>query len=263
MRRAERATRHRVASFDPLCTLVLLHRPDHAWPLLVAANRDELAHRASRPPARHWPDRPEVRAGLDLVAGGSWLGVNDWGVIAAVLNRMGTLGPEAGKRSRGELVLEALDHAEAAAAAAALADLDPRAYRPFNLVVADREEAFFLCHAGDGAIRVARLPPGLTMLTAHGPNDPACARIRRYRPLFATSAPPDPERGDWSDWQLLLASRASATGDPRDALCIVTEGPYGTVSSSLIALPAGPDRGAVFLHAEGRPGEVPYLPVPP
>lgn len=246
-----------------MCTLVLLHRPDHSWPLLLAANRDELATRPARPPGRHWPDRPEVRAGLDLLAGGSWLGLNDWGVVAAVLNRIGTLGPEDGKRSRGELVLEALDHAEARAAAAALADLDPRAYRPFNLVVADASDVFYLCHAGDGTIRVTRLPEGLTMLTARGPNDPACARIRRYRPLFAATAPPDPERGDWSDWQLLLASRASASGDPRDALCIVTEGAYGTVSSSLIALPSNNDREAVFLHAEGRPGEAPFLPVAP
>jgi len=56
----------------------------------------------------------------------------------------------------------------------------------------------------------------------------------------------------------LLASRATATGDPRDALCVVTEGAYGTVSASLLAVPAGPERATVFLHAEGRPGETPF-----
>lgn len=244
-----------------MCTLVLLRRPGHLWPLLLAANRDELASRPARPPGRHWPDRPEVRAGLDLLGGGSWLGVNDAGVVAAVLNRVGTLGPADGKRSRGELVLEALDHAEAEAAARALSDLDPRAYRPFNLVVADAQTAFCLRHPGDGTIRVDRLPAGLTMLTAREPNDPSCPRIRRYRPLFASAAPPDPDRSDWSDWQLLLASRASATDDPRDALCIVTGGDYGTVSSSLVALSARPERTPLFLHAEGRPGEAVYAPV--
>ncbi len=246
-----------------MCTLVLLHRPDHDWPLLLAANRDELAGRPARPPGRHWPDRAEVRAGLDELAGGSWLGVNDSGVVAAVLNRTGTLGPADGKRSRGELVLEALDHREAAAAAEALVDLDPRAYRPFNLVIADRDGVFCLRHAGDGAIRVDRLPPGLTMLTAREPNDLGCPRIRRYRPLFLAAPPPDPERADWSDWQLLLASRARSGEDPRHALCIVTEGEYGTVSSSLVAISSRPERPAIFLHAEGRPGEVPFVPVAP
>src|SRR5919108_5501887 len=103
-----------------MCTLVILRRPDHRWPVLIGANRDEMIDRPWQPPGRHWPDRAEVVAGRDLLAGGSWLGLNDWGVAAAVLNRHGSLGPAAGLRSRGELVLEALDHADAARAPAAL-----------------------------------------------------------------------------------------------------------------------------------------------
>ena len=85
-----------------MCTLVILRRPGSPWPLLLAANRDELRTRASMSPARHWPDRPHLRGGLDVLARGSWLGINDDGVVAAVLNRRGTLGPAPDKRSRGE-----------------------------------------------------------------------------------------------------------------------------------------------------------------
>ncbi|HUK60145.1 MAG TPA: NRDE family protein, partial [Stellaceae bacterium] len=114
-----------------MCTLVMLRRPGHAWPVIVGANRDEMINRPWEEPARHWPDRPEVVAGRDTLAGGSWLGLNDFGVVAAVLNRHGSLGPAPGQRSRGELVLEALDHADAREAAAALAALEPGAYRTF------------------------------------------------------------------------------------------------------------------------------------
>src|SRR5437764_11706760 len=103
-----------------MCTLVILRRPDHHWPVLIGANRDEMIDRPALPPGRHWPDRPEVVAGLDQLAGGAWLGLNDLGVAAAVLNRQGSLGPAPGPRSPGQLVLEALDHADAADAAAAL-----------------------------------------------------------------------------------------------------------------------------------------------
>src|SRR5690349_16414791 len=127
-----------------MCTVVLLRRPGHDWPLILGANRDEMASRPWRPPGRHWPDRDDVVAGLDLEAGGSWLGLNESGVVAAILNRTGTLGPAPGRRSRGELVLEALDHADAADAAGALTALDPAAYRPFNLIVADNRDAFWL-----------------------------------------------------------------------------------------------------------------------
>jgi hypothetical protein len=245
-----------------MCTLVALRRPDAAWPLLLAANRDELRGRPSRAPGRHWPDRPHVRGGLDLEAGGTWLGVNDDGVAAAVLNRRGTLGPQPGKRSRGELVLEALDHAEAYLAAEALRGLDPAAWRPFNLVVADAVDAFWLRHAGDGRIQVQAIPDGLHMLEAGELDDPASPRIARFLPQFRFVDAPDPGGGDWSAWQALLAGRASPTGDPRDAMCIVTDGEYGTVSSTLLALPRHVTEPPVYLHADGRPGEAAFEPVP-
>ena len=144
-----------------MCTLVLLRRPEARWPLIIAANRDELSTRPWQGPARHWPDRPDVVAGKDMTAGGSWFGVNDDGVVAAILNRPGTLGPAEGKRSRGELVLEALDHAEAKVAAEALSDLNPESYRPFNLVIADRYDAFWLRHAGSNASLRIKTPAGV------------------------------------------------------------------------------------------------------
>ena len=65
-----------------MCTIVLLRSPGQAWPLLVAANRDEMLTREALPPGRHWPDQPDVVAGRDLVAGGTWLGLNDQGPVS-------------------------------------------------------------------------------------------------------------------------------------------------------------------------------------
>ncbi|HEX6144454.1 MAG TPA: NRDE family protein [Geminicoccaceae bacterium] len=270
-----------------MCTLVLLRRPGHAWPLLLAANRDEMLSRPWRPPERHWPDRPEVVAGQDELAGGSWLGINDHGVVAAVLNRRGSLGPAAGKRSRGELVLDALNFEDAASAAAALADLDPDAYRPFNLIVADPVNAYWLRHAGglpgfgfraaDGtwreveaahmpreahgaepppSIETRPVPDGLSMITARDLNDPASARNRLHRPRFQAAPLPDPDTSDWSGWIACLASRDSEDGDPTNAMTIVTGRDYGTVCSSLVALPKeGPPK---LWFAAGRPDQTPF-----
>lgn len=246
-----------------VCTIVLLRRPGHAWPLLLAANRDEMLDRAWRPPGRHWPGQPDVVAGLDEAAGGTWLGLNDAGVVAAVSNRRGALGPAPGLRSRGELPLAALAHGDARSAADALAAADGAAYRTFNLIIADAREAFWLCNRGGGAaIERTGIAPGLAMITAADIDDPTSPRIRHYRPRFDAAAPPNPDDGDWADWQGLLGSReGSASGDPQAAMTVVADGGFATVSSSLIALPGGGDSAARWLFAPGRPDETPFAPV--
>ncbi len=201
-------------------------------------------------------------AGRDLASGGSWLGLNDQGVVAAVLNRRGSLGPAPGKRSRGELVLQALDAADAQSAAQRIRGIDPEAYRSFNLITADRWQAFWVRHAGDGRLSVEPLPAGLHMITASELDDPSCPRIRHYLPLFRKAPSPRPGSGQWTSWQRLLACRARAGGDPRDAMCIVAAEDYGTVSASLLALPAQREKTAVWLYADGPPDAAPFLSMP-
>jgi len=230
-----------------LCTVILLRRPSHRWPLIIGANRDEMRERAAAAPARHWPDRPDIVAGLDRQAGGSWLGVNDHGAAAAILNRVGTLGPAAGKRSRGELVLDALDYPDAAEAAQALARLDPDSYRPFNLVIADNRDAFWLAHRGHDGLSVQEIPPGLSMLTARELDDLTSPRIRRYRERFIAAPAPEPDRDDWRGWQDLLEdTEPDAALGPESAMRFMLPIGFGTVSSSLIALaaPGAPQRAA-------------------
>ncbi len=170
------------------------------------------------------------------------------GVIATVLNRPGSLGPQAGKRSRGELPLIALDPGSAAAAAEALGGLDAGAYRTFNMVVADAEGAWFVRGHGAGRPHVAALEPGLHIVTAHDPNDPASPRARAYLPRFQAAPPPDPAAGDWRSWAELLADQSGPRGS---AINVPAEGGFGTVCSSLAAVSV---RGeAVWLFAAGPP----------
>lgn len=257
-----------------MCTVIFLRRPDHDWPVIIGANRDEMNNRPWKPPARHWEDRPDVIAGLDETAGGTWLGVNEDGVVAAVLNRFGTLGPADGKRSRGELPLEALDHADAIDAAQALAELDGDAYRPFNMVIADNRDAYWLANRGTGKIDITEIPEGLSILTAHDLNDVGkSARTRRNLPRFVSAPAPNPEADDWFAWQALMADTGIEAPDPEhhdiraDAMLVRSNIGFETVSSSLIGLPAIPTsehelrRRPVWLFAKGQPDKIPYHPV--
>ncbi len=232
-----------------MCTVVLSVGQHPGWPLLLGANRDERLDRPWLPPACHWPDRPDMLAGLDTLGGGTWLGINRAGVVAAVLNRAGSLGPAPGKASRGELPLLALAHATALAAVRALAAPDAGRWRSFNLVIADRAGAYCLRGAGQGAVNVQVLPPGTHMVTACDPDDMASPRVARNLPLFRRA--PLPEPPDWSSWTRLLSDGAA---QDETAINITPRSGFGTVSSSLVAIGAT----TILLAANGPPDAAPF-----
>ena len=144
-------------------------------------------------------------------------------------------------RSRGELVLAALDHRDAKSAARAMLERNPREYRAFNLVVADRYRAYWACHRESGVSRpfeVEELTPGYSMFTERDRNDTDSARIRFNLPRFQAAAVPDPETGDWSAWEALLVSQDFAPDDgPRGSMWVAAKNGFGTVCGSLLALP--------------------------
>ncbi|WP_299440103.1 NRDE family protein [uncultured Rhodospira sp.] len=248
-----------------MCTVIVLRRSGHPWPLILAGNRDEMRDRPWTGPGRHWPDRPEVVAGRDDLAGGSWLGLNDHGVVAVILNRPGTLGPQAGKRSRGELVLEALDHADAVAAAEALADLNPDAYRPFNMVLADNRDTLWLRHAGPRPVEARALDDGLWMISAADANDETDPRIRANLPRVRAAPvpdPPDPE--SWDAWTAMQGLGADPDAPaPNAGMCFELDSGFATVNAAQIALPAPAVDGPapILRFAPGPPDRTPFAAV--
>ena len=132
-----------------MCLIVFAWRPDTDCPLLLAANRDEFHARASAP-MQFWDDAPQVLAGRDLEAGGTWLGISRGGRFAAVTNVRDPASQAArAPRSRGDLTREFLsgtanpgDYLSAVAARR-------NDYLGFNLLVGDGEALWYL-HGSDG-----------------------------------------------------------------------------------------------------------------
>ena len=140
-----------------MCLIVLAWRVRPDYPLIVAANRDEFH---ARPAARagFWKDQPSILAGRDLEAGGTWMGVSRSGRFAAVTNYRGGQDANAAE-SRGALVPRFL-----------LGDLppgkfvssvNPNSFSGFNLLVADRDELWWLSNRNGAA---KKLEPGFHAL---------------------------------------------------------------------------------------------------
>jgi uncharacterized protein with NRDE domain len=141
-----------------MCLIVLAWRVRPDFPLIVAANRDEFH---ARPAARaaFWDDHPQILAGRDLEARGTWMGVSRTGKFAAVTNYRGGTEPRA-IESRGALVSRFLrDHEKPGAY---IRGLKKDLYSGFNLLAADGEELWWISNRETeraGAPR--RLEPGI------------------------------------------------------------------------------------------------------
>jgi uncharacterized protein with NRDE domain len=118
-----------------MCLIAWNWQPDHETPLLLLGNRDEFYARPTQA-LQWWGDAP-VLAGRDQQAGGTWLGVNRRGQLAALTNYRDVLNIRDNTPSRGALVADFL--AGDWSSKAYLDELAGRCgdYNPFNLLVFD------------------------------------------------------------------------------------------------------------------------------
>jgi uncharacterized protein with NRDE domain len=247
-----------------VCTLATYVGCLAGWPLVVAANRDEFLSRPSKPPELLRATEPRAFGGRDVTAGGTWLGVSEFGLVAGVLNRRTGAPPDGARRSRGRLCLELLACRTAAEAAERIAAEPPARYNAYNLLAADAATAVVATQPQDGSTCLVTLPAGLHLLTNLDLNDPTCPRIAASHRRFADAGETFARDGDVEGFvarlQAILADHATAL-DPRGpgSLCVHADG-FGTRSSSVLLLPAA-GRPIRYFHADGPPCRVPLAPV--
>ncbi|KIH77786.1 Uncharacterized conserved protein, contains NRDE domain [Geoalkalibacter ferrihydriticus] len=226
-----------------MCLIVLAidSRPD--LPLILAANRDEFYRRPTAA-AEFWDDDPQILAGRDLQAGGTWLGVTRAGRWAAVTNVRNPQDMKPGRRSRGRLVRDFLRGT--LAPGCFLRKLAPEAasFPGFNLLLGSAAQAWYFSNRNSCAPR--RLEEGIYGLSnarldtpwpkVRGARADLEALLAAQRPpaavdLFALLAderrPADhelPDTGVGLDWERTLGSRFIRSAD------------YGTRCSTLLRL---------------------------
>lgn len=233
------------------------------WPVLVAANRDEF-HARPTAAAQPWPGLPQLLAGRDLQAGGTWLGVTTSGRYALLTNYREpgkTMPPDT--PTRGVLVRDFL-----------LGDAGPGAYlhdiaargndwAGFNLIVGNPDQSWYYGNRSPAAPR--RLAPGSYVLSNHLLDTP-WPKARRLRQ--ALSGLP---AGQWHEnpqkvFALLHDTRQADAGELPDTgvgaeLELLLSSPfiispaYGTRCSSVLAM--GNDGHIMFCEqgydSTGRP----------
>jgi hypothetical protein len=232
-----------------MCLLAIHFQVCADAPLLIAANREEFYARPSLPPAIQ-PGTPRVLCGIDARAGGTWLGVNEYGLVVAVTNRRKPDPPPA-PRSRGLLCRELLNFANAVSALSfAYQELATGAYDGANFACLDGDDGAVI-HAGR-RLEMVKLSPGLHLVTAGDVSDPADYRQTLARRLFADR--------DWAGPRefVEVAKRVCSRGPVGDCPGIVLRGDgRGTVSSTILGITRRAEE-SFYRFAAGAPDTTPY-----
>ncbi len=133
------------------------------YKLIVAANRDEFYQRPTAP-AHFWEDCPEILAGRDLEKMGTWMGVTSSGRFAALTNYRDPKELTDGKRSRGELVADALKYKGNIEDYMNNLETHKHLYPGYNLVSGDLHALYYYSNVGQ---RLEKLEPGIYGVSNH------------------------------------------------------------------------------------------------
>ncbi len=235
-----------------MCTIAILLGVGEV-PLVLAANRDELYARPTRPPERL---APHIAGGVDVQSGGTWLAVRADGFFAAVTNQRALAAPPPHVRSRGLIVREL---ASAADPDGYVAALDPRAYASMNLAWGNADGVTLAYLRHDGTKELEPLSSGIHVLCNDRLGAPGFPRGERLAAAIATHVE-EPWHALAGRLAVALADHTRVTPPPSHlapalareltATCIHSEH-YGTRSSTIAALERG--RVRAYLHADGPP----------
>ena len=148
-----------------MCLIILAWKAGSDLPLAVAANRDEWRDRPTEP-AHWWNDHPDLLAGRDLEAGGTWMGITRGGRFAAVTNFRDPSERRTSARSRGTLVTGFLLGSDSPREYLAHLASTAGEYNGFNLVLGDGATLWYYSSREDKA---REIEPGVHGLVEQPP----------------------------------------------------------------------------------------------
>ncbi|GHT95888.1 hypothetical protein AGMMS49545_19630 [Betaproteobacteria bacterium] len=164
-----------------MCLILFAWQMHADYPLVLAANRDEFYRRPTLPLAP-WQDAPDIIGGRDLAAGGGWLACHADGRFAAVTNVRQGLPPQAGAKSRGQLITDYLKNT--LQPYEFIENLEPESYDGFNLLLGNRQELYYTSNRNE--VHAEPLRPGIYGLSNHRLDTP-WMKVTRAKQAFTAA----------------------------------------------------------------------------
>jgi uncharacterized protein with NRDE domain len=146
-----------------MCLIIFAKQVHPVYKLIVAANRDEFLQRPTAP-IHYWEEPPDILAGRDLEKMGTWMGITATGRFAALTNYRDPLEVTEGKCSRGELVVDALEHKGNVKDYMQSLVEKKEVYPGYNLLAGDGTDLYYYSNKGQ---RIQNVGPGIYGISNH------------------------------------------------------------------------------------------------
>ena len=146
-----------------MCLLLISYKNHPRYKLIVAANRDEFYNRPASP-AHFWEDKPELLAGKDFEAGGTWLGLTSSGKFSAITNYRDIKNLKKDAPTRGKLVTDFLSNNFSPVDYIKELEEKSDLYNGYNLIFGDIKKMNYFSNQTKKSIE---LTPGIYGLSNH------------------------------------------------------------------------------------------------
>lgn len=137
-----------------MCLIALSYKTHPKYELIVLANRDEFYKRSTES-LQYWT-REGIYAGKDNIGGGTWMGLNKYGKFVALTNYRDMKHEKTGKKTRGEIVTELLNHY--GETEHFFHAFDDEAYNGFNVIVKNGAQFH---HYSNVSKKLSPISPGI------------------------------------------------------------------------------------------------------
>ncbi|MFA5903922.1 MAG: NRDE family protein [Desulfobacula sp.] len=221
-----------------MCLIVFGYKVSEEYPLVLAANRDELYRRPTLP-MHFWKSHPDILAGQDLEQGGTWFGIHKSGMFAALTNYRNPAAINPHAPSRGEIIIDFLNSKKSPEEFIHDFRSNARSYNGFNLIFGNADHLFWFSNVTDD---IKSITPGIHGISNRFLNTPwpkvesgkkALEKSMTTAPtpghifsfLKDTSVPDDdklPETGVGLEWERILSP------------VFIKSDTYGTRSSTVL-----------------------------
>lgn len=223
-----------------MCLIVLGRNIHPKYELILVANRDEFYARPTQV-AHYWNGQSKLLAGKDLEAGGTWIGINRYGNLAAVTNYRDPINHQKNKESRGEIPVNFLEMDTTPADYIKQLKSNATKYNGFNLLALSKET---LIHYNNQKDEENVIDDGIHAIS-NATLDTPWPKVTRAKEMFMSII-----EGDFTHDELISMMGDTQTADPEDlpetgiskdleravsAMCIRTE-KYGTCSTTAITI---------------------------